>query len=1121
MNANNTDRLRLTGRDGLGLAGLILFGVASLLLGLHLFPSVFPEASIRFEVDRSESKTMAESFLRDRDIDVSSHRHACVFRHDDTAKVFLERELGLEEMDTAIEKTAKIWSWSHRWFKPLNVEEFRVDIAPTGELVRFEHLLADSAEGANLTEDDARRLAERRVHDLRPEGLNDLTFLGATSRRLDNRTDHLFTWERAGVDWAGGTYRHRVTIRGDELGGYEEFVKVPEDWNREYSRLRSNNTVAGAVGSVFYILTIVAMLLVLFVEMRRKRLRWRFALVLGIVGAALTLLSSVSGLQRTFYFYDTSDAFGGFIAAVSISSLLSALAAGVLIVLVVATGENQYRLHYPNKLSLPAFFTWRGLRTKEFLFSAIAGLVLTCGFLAYQTVFYRVASSFGAWSPAEVPYTDLLNSAYPWAFLLFIGYFPAVSEEFMSRAFSIPFFSRILKNRAFAVILASLIWGLLHAAYPNQPFYIRVLELTIAGAFVSILMLRFNVLMLLVWHYTVDAVYSGYLLFVSGDTYYVASASVVGGILVLPVVVAVVSYLRTRRFTDPEEMRHIAEQGDELPESPAPPSVPITIDVEPVGRRRAVIAVITSAAVLVVALGLSNGWKEKGIDAPIAIDRETAMSSAIEFVGERGIDTERFRRSIQFSSRIDPDAARYVLKEEGFERLGFLWPEPLAAHAWDVRFYEPLKTEEINLGLDANSGRIISFEHRIAEGDSLPNARASLAESLAVDLLASVGLTTGGMELKEDSEEPRPRRMDRRYAWEAADGDGRNVSDARYRLEASVTGDRAAGIEEILRLPEEYTRARSKRTLFWGLALVLVLLSSGAVLGVSIYNSIRTRAGGAVRLKRFIPIGIAGAVISVIASANALPRLLHRYDTSMPWSNYMILILAGLFAGMVLYFFFGWMGAALGMRLHPTVTAITDSESRRKMIPGALLAVILTPVWVTVIARINLLLAAYFPGVASPPLPVGGGSLETAIPAVGIVTTSLVRAFIFCLVVGLIIHLLRSSEWMKKGLRYLILAAAVVGFALLPANGSGEFAINLVTYAVLLVIAYGLARYLFRDNPLAYVAGVYGVYVLDGVGDLITQPDRWVQGHAIAAGVILLLPVIWFAVSSRRRSGVA
>jgi hypothetical protein len=142
MSGRNGDRLRLTGRDGLILVLLVAFGAASLLLGLHLFPSVYPEATIDFQVDRGASRDRAEQFLRDQGLDLSGYRHASVFVHDDTAKVFLERELGLEAMNEAVAKTARIWSWSHRWFRPLTVEEYTVDIAPTGELIGFAHLMA-------------------------------------------------------------------------------------------------------------------------------------------------------------------------------------------------------------------------------------------------------------------------------------------------------------------------------------------------------------------------------------------------------------------------------------------------------------------------------------------------------------------------------------------------------------------------------------------------------------------------------------------------------------------------------------------------------------------------------------------------------------------------------------------------------------------------------------------------------------------------------------------------------------------------------------------------------------------------------------------------------------------
>jgi membrane protease YdiL (CAAX protease family) len=234
----------------------------------------------------------------------------------------------------------------------------------------------------------------------------------------------------------------------------------------------------------------------------------------------------VNGLPLTLSRYDTASPLSAYLAEQLVRGILGAVATGAGIAIVVAAAEPIYRERFPRQFSLGGAFSARGIQTKAFLRSVLLGYALVAFFFAYQAVFYVVAGHFGAWSPAEVPYDDMLNTALPWATVLLIGFLPAVSEEGISRMFSISFLDRLGVGRVLAVVVPAFIWGFGHSTYPNQPFYIRGLEVGLAGVLMGFLMLRYGVVPLLVWHFTVDALYTALVLLRSGNSYYVISGAV-------------------------------------------------------------------------------------------------------------------------------------------------------------------------------------------------------------------------------------------------------------------------------------------------------------------------------------------------------------------------------------------------------------------------------------------------------------------------------------------------------------------------------------------------------------------------------------------------------------------
>src|SRR5512142_429683 len=136
---------RFNRRDALFFAVCAFVIAISATIAVRYFDAAFPEASIDFRYTRSTSEPLADSALRHLGIVQHAERHVASFEHDDSAKIFLERKLGLRTANRLMRSDVRVWFWRHRWFTPLQKEEYSVDIAPTGELVAFEHVVAEDA----------------------------------------------------------------------------------------------------------------------------------------------------------------------------------------------------------------------------------------------------------------------------------------------------------------------------------------------------------------------------------------------------------------------------------------------------------------------------------------------------------------------------------------------------------------------------------------------------------------------------------------------------------------------------------------------------------------------------------------------------------------------------------------------------------------------------------------------------------------------------------------------------------------------------------------------------------------------------------------------------------------
>ncbi len=898
------------------LACLLAIGVGAAITA-SLFRRAFPEASIEFRVNRGEARVLAEKLLAARGKNVAGMRFAGQFYVDETAKVYLERELGLEKAGAYYGHQAKVWQWQMRWFRSGVQEEERVSLSPLGELVGFRSVIKEDAPGDRLAQAEARAIVLKYL-DSRGVRDSDLKPIEASPVSRPNRTDWTFVDERSGVRFADATLRYSTTVSGGTLTAFREFVYVPEAWSRDYERLRAKNETASAVATFALFVTLLAMLAVLVGKIARKDVPWRVVGAFGGIAFVLSLLSMLNDLPLTLFGYDTASSLSSYLTRNVVLGLLAAVATGAGIAIVVAAAEPIYRERFPKQISLGGAFSVRGLQTKGFFRSVLLGYALVAFFFAYQAVFYVVAAHFGAWAPADVPYSDMLNTAFPWATVLLIGFLPAVSEEGISRMFSISFLDRLGASKWLAVLLPAYIWGFGHSAYPNQPFFIRGLEVGTAGVLIGFLMLRFGVVPLLIWHFTVDAIYTAFLLLRSGNVYYVVSGAVAAGILLLPLIVSSLLALRRGGFLPAAGMTN----GDVgfVPAAPVAASVPDAA-VPPVrplgGRARGWLALV--AVVLLAAFFAPDGFEKPLVED--AAGRAAALATAERFLRANGADPDAWRHVVyqgtgfaddeqmrQFKPQdeggipgFSDDAARYVVEKGGTAAFRELTQAQLPLAYWVVRFYQPDKKEEWKALIDARRARVAAFVHPVAE-DAPASAPPSDADARrrALDAAGKLGYPAAKYSVLEVGTENRPKRVDTTVVLQASDP---AIGEAHPRLTAVFHGGSLSALLPSIKVPEEFLRAHRKRAVVEWLLIAVRVVATGGLVGAAVILFLRLVRRPEFRWKQMLRPLLWTGILAAAGLANTMAYLFRQYETDKPIALFRV--------GLAVSLSIGWLGILL------------------------------------------------------------------------------------------------------------------------------------------------------------------------------------------------------------------
>ena len=1102
------------------------------------FYRAFPEASIDFKVSRDDARNIAGKFLSDQGYRLAGYRQAAQFTFDDQAKTFLEREAGLERANRIMGKRVRLWRWGYRWFRPLQKEEYNVEITPLGQLVGFEHELPEDATRPAATTEEARALAEDFLRTRLERDPAGLDFVEATDAARPHRIDRTFTWKERDFQLGDATNRLEVTVLGNEVGGYREYLKIPEQWQRDYKRLRSKNEVAATIDVAVMLVLVVGMVIVIVLRVRRHDVPWRRAALVGLAAIVLGFLAQLNEFPLHEFGYPTTDSYGSFLSREFLNALLSALGAGGLLFVLTAGAEPLYREMFGDKISLGNLFTLRGLRTKRFFLGSILGITLTGIFIAYQTGFYIVAYKYGAWSPADVPYSDLLNTKFPWAFVLFGGFLPAVSEEFLFRMFAIPFLRKLTRNMIVAVVLAGFIWGFGHASYPQQPFYIRGVEVGIGGVALGIIMLRFGILPTLVWHYSVDAMYSAMLLVRSESLYFKLSGLGAAGIMVLPVLIALAAYWRQGGFAPETGLLN----RDDVAEPDTPPATPAAAlsDAQP-GADSAMAPTgeaappdslpyrplgipLRWAAAAVLSLGLASlaiPVTHFGESPDYQLSRDRARAASDAFVKSRGLDPAAFQHVTYPAAHWsggDSFAGKYFLERLPLRAASALFERNRPMQVWMTRYFKSLDQEEITVSVHPETGRVTGFGHTIPEtrpGADIPPERA---REIAAQFAASLGWDTAAMDLKESSAEKKKARRDHSVVWEARAGDPRNVDQTRWRVQVGVAGDRVTSARGFWKLPEAWERGREREN---ALAIAIAVVKIVVIAGLFVYAMwilIQGTRQGIVRWRAAIHLAVPATLLFPVAPLLSIGLMLKSYRTDVPLETFQAMTYVYLAMSVVFGFLLMGGAAALVVTFYPDAVPALRQRNRTAMAFDAVAALL---------AAIGISLALHrFQGIlldrfhAQAVLSIGSPDIiASTAPALAALANAVRGLLTDAALLGLVALLAwkLKSPWMRYAAALLALCATLPSEVRTPAEFLLHYVISLATAAAGIAFCWFFAR----RNYLAYALVLWLMALRTPMMQLLGTGNGALEMEAGLIAAIMAATLVWAVAPALLRRGSA
>ncbi len=922
------------------------------------FEKANPLVSVNIEMDRQTALDEAARLAEEFNIGPKDYKQAAAFRNDSRFQNFTELEAGgLDTFNTIVsEGYYSSFYWAVRHFKEQEANEVVIWFKPSGESYGFREKIPESEPGAALSQEEALRVAE---HHAIYNWDVDLTYYElveeSKTEQLSGRVDHTFVYERTDKSVGEGKFRLKLVVSGDKLTCVDYFVKIPENFDRRYSEMRSANQTIQMISTAAIVLIygLLGVGLGLFVLIRRRWIIWRPAVYWGIgIALASVFLLTLNSLPFSWFLYDTSTSQSNFLLRQLLSGLMGAVGFGAVMAVSFMAAEGLGRMAFPGHIR------WWKLWSKDtggslpVLGQTVAGYLFAVVILAIDVLFYVTTTThFDWWSPAgTLSNPNVLATYLPWLDSIAISLQAGFWEEALFRAVPIAgvfILTKGKKSQNFWIVMVllaqTLIFGAGHANYPQQPSYARVVEMIVPFTIMGIIYIYYGILPAVIAHYAVDVFWISLPLWVTSESGIWIDRSLVLFFLFLPLLIVFFFRIRNGKWLKvPDKSRNAGWEPPAVEEKEQE-QAEIVPEIKKLKTEKWLIPLA------VAGLALWIVFSPFKTDSPVlTLKKEEAKEIARNELEARY--NLNFKEWTLLSSVEDNVDTRdiFVWRTGDEEHYNELIGKYLYPPHWLIRLVKTLgsaeeKTEEFRVRVN-NKGEVINVYHRIPEKAPGKNLAQSEAQQIA-DAALELRFNLERKQLKEVSVSPE--KLDNRTDWEFVYADTINfpLDEGQGRYQVEIAGDEVTSISSFVHIPEEWTReykeTSSKKSIISTIGNVLLIgtILLGLILGIIRW----TRKKFNFRI--FISFTFIFIILHLLDNLINWSNLISGYSTQVPMGNFVTMMIIGIAISAIPFSLFNGIIVAAT----PGWIPVKKPESQNNLFYAFGLGLLVAGVWAAIV----------------------------------------------------------------------------------------------------------------------------------------------------------------------------